>query len=346
LNEMKIPLNKGSAAEEALKAYFSSLGYFVVRSIPLSFKGFDVTDVDLWLYSRSSALLRERVCVDIKRKKAPQAMERILWVKGLSDILRVERCMIATTDNRNETREFGINHGVAVLNGSFVTRVTNRYASTASTLTEESFKLSIKQPCIQDSKIAWQHMHRESKRLLLNNLDYDGCNLLLVRIAFLFKEIAITNSHSTAPIRLLYVLTSYLLIIIDYCARLIVSLDSEARKPILLECFRYGEKGKPRTTEIIELALDLVAFTSSPDLFSRERLSEEMKKQLAEYPAEMLSDYFSRTEVLNKLFLQALEFDKLAYGVSLTPLSKCPSDLKSIIAFLADFSGVERKIIL
>src|SRR5215475_12151178 len=105
---------KGIDAEEALRNYFLQAGYFVVRGVPFIYRGFDVTDVDIWLYIRSTSLTRERTCVDIKRKKTPQAMERVFWIKGLREVLRVERAIVVTNDNRIETRDFGSANGVTV----------------------------------------------------------------------------------------------------------------------------------------------------------------------------------------------------------------------------------------
>ena len=112
---------KGSIAEEALRQYFLSLGFFVVRSIPFKYKSFDITDIDLLLYSRKNTISRERINVDIKCKKTPQAIERIFWTKGLQEVLGLDNCIVATTDKRPATREFGSLHNVLVLDGNFLT---------------------------------------------------------------------------------------------------------------------------------------------------------------------------------------------------------------------------------
>ena len=78
----KIP--KGFEMEEQLRNYFMQSGYFVVRGVPFVYEGFDVTDIDLWLYSRESSLTRNITIVDVKNKKTPQAIERIFWAKGLA----------------------------------------------------------------------------------------------------------------------------------------------------------------------------------------------------------------------------------------------------------------------
>ena len=96
--------DKGAVAEEALRAYFCSIGYFVVRSVPFVYKNYEITDVDLWLYVKATSLSAERICVDVKRKRTPQAMERVLWTRGLKDLLGVDRAIVVTTDNRPEIR--------------------------------------------------------------------------------------------------------------------------------------------------------------------------------------------------------------------------------------------------
>ncbi|WP_206206140.1 hypothetical protein, partial [Pseudomonas viridiflava] len=72
---MSQQLLKGPAAEEAIRNYFLSIGYFVVRGCAFKYNQFDVTDIDLFLYGKSSAFSRERLNADIKNKKTPQALE-------------------------------------------------------------------------------------------------------------------------------------------------------------------------------------------------------------------------------------------------------------------------------
>ena len=51
---------KGNKAEESLRLYFLDAGYYVVRGVPYKYKDFDITDIDLFLYGRASALSIER----------------------------------------------------------------------------------------------------------------------------------------------------------------------------------------------------------------------------------------------------------------------------------------------
>ncbi len=65
---------KGPKMEELLRSYFLKAGYYVVRGVPFVYEGFDVTDIDLWLYSRTSSVSREITLGEAKNNKTPQAI--------------------------------------------------------------------------------------------------------------------------------------------------------------------------------------------------------------------------------------------------------------------------------
>src|SRR5690554_2769963 len=96
-----VPGHKGLDTEERLRSYFLDAGYYVVRGVPLMQGTIEVTDVDLWLYLRGSALHRTRANVDIKSRVRSKALERILWAKGMQLMLRVDDAIVATQDKRD-----------------------------------------------------------------------------------------------------------------------------------------------------------------------------------------------------------------------------------------------------
>src|SRR5262245_50281468 len=110
---------KGPSMEEALRYYFIRNGYYTLRSVPFIYREFDVTDVDIWLYERPSAVSRQRIIVDAKNRKTPQAIERIFWTLGLRVALGVEQAIVATTERRPAVAEFGKLKGLVVLDGAF-----------------------------------------------------------------------------------------------------------------------------------------------------------------------------------------------------------------------------------
>ncbi len=336
---------KGVAAEEALRGYFRSTGYFVVRGIPLNFKNYDVTDVDLWLYVKATSLASERTCVDIKRRKTPQAMERVLWTKGLKEVLRVDWAIVVTSDNRQETRDFGAAHGVGILQGEFLQRVIAAFPP-ADRLTEEDMFSLLKTPCVVNSDVDWRSWFRQAKAKLLDSLNFDGCNSFLLGTKLLLDEYLATGKSSEVPVRLLYAIMAYMLICLDYTSRSYVSLDLAVRTAILTDGLRYGEAGRKRTEEIVQMALQLLAESGKTDLFSGEGLRGEFERQVSEYRAEILGEHFAKTESLKNLFRVAVTFEDLAYCRALKRPHEVPSEQKAVIGLICDLVGHDRKAII
>jgi len=335
---------KGFAAEEALREYFRSTGYFVVRGIPLVYRNYDVTDVDLWLYVKASSLAAERTCVDVKRRRTPQTMERVLWTKGLMEVLGVDRAIVVTSDNRTETRAFGNTHGVGILQGGFLKRVVETY-SLSDRLSEEEFLSILKTPCVIDSDVDWRAWFRRTKARLLHSLNFDGCNSFLLSAKPLFNEFFAT-SGSEASVRLLYAVMGYLLICVDYVSRSCVPLDLSTRATILTDGFRYGEAGHQRTEEVVQMALQLLTDAGKTDLFSGESLRDEFNRQVTEYRAEILGEYFSKSESLKALFPIARGFESLAYAQALQRPNEIPTEQKAVLGLICDFLGHDRKAII
>lgn len=75
-------LTKGPRMEELLRSYFLKTGYYVVRGVPFIYEGFDVTDIDLWLYSRTSSVSREVALVDAKNKKTRKRLNAFSGCRG------------------------------------------------------------------------------------------------------------------------------------------------------------------------------------------------------------------------------------------------------------------------
>jgi hypothetical protein len=90
-------IDKGGAAEEALRLYFQQLGAFVVRGVKVRAGKDHVTDIDLWVCTRASVHARHIAIVDIKNKKRAKGYERLIWLKGLQAAVGADEAIVATT---------------------------------------------------------------------------------------------------------------------------------------------------------------------------------------------------------------------------------------------------------
>jgi len=337
---------KGGIAEEALRQYFNSLGFFVSRSVPFLYSSYQITDVDLFLYIKKTPISRDRINVDIKRKRTPQAIERIFWTKGLQEVLGLDGCVVATTDKRPATREFGALHGVIVLDGKALSRLISYYKSQEDVLTEEGLVSSLDFASVVDSKTNWGKLYRECKQELLMNLDFNGFNRFLNHAKFAIDDYIASHNNSEPALRFLYISIAFLLIAVDFKSRHIAYLDSEERKNAFIEGFRYGEAGKKRADEILQTSLALAEHAGSTGLFTRNTLTVEIDRQLASFPAETLASYLSKTDIMKSLFDLGKQFHRKAFSSVLQVPKDLEPELKSIVGLLVDNYGFDRKKVL
>ena len=338
---MTTKLLKGAAAEEALRNYFLNIGYYVVRGCKFSFHSFDVTDIDLWLYARNSPLSRERINVDIKNKKTPQALERIFWTKGLQSVLGLDSCVVATTDTRSDVSEFGLKHNVKVLDGKFLSRLTKSPRSQLERISEEDFLADINDGSLGRLGGDWRNRYELSKSRLLHSLNFDGCNAYLGDIEYLLTKIA----SGIDAWRLLYVSCSHLLIVVDFIVSELVTADQEHRRQVIARGIRYGESGQKFTENVGRMAAGLVESVTGEAGLS-ETVQQELMSQAASVKAELLADFFSKSAASASLFDTAILLEAAAFSPKVAMPSSMPVIIQSIIGVLADFYGIDRKIAL
>lgn len=342
---MTTGLTKGEAAEEILRDYFLDQGYFVVRGIPYKYNQFDVTDVDLWLYSKPSILTRERTNVDIKRKKTPQALERIFWTKGLQQVLGLEKCIVATTDTRPDVREFGGKNGVIVLDGKFLNRLFERGLTLQERIHEEELLSLLEQESGGKVGANWKGSLLSSKSRLLNKLDFDGCNEFLKEIKYLLEQYVARPNSNKIILRLLYITMSFFLVNLDYVVKDYVSLDQDLRVKSLTDGFRYGQMGKTRSEDITQVAIKLASSIIVSASISA-TLRNEINNQLNSIPAEILSEFFSKLSNIKSLVENAKLFESFGYSKEIPYPSNLPPELQGVLGLLSDFLRIERKQIL
>jgi len=336
-------LDKGGQAEELLREYFLSLGYYVVRSLCIKIDRADITDVDIWLYMRSSTVSRERINVDAKNKTSPKALERIFWAKGVQSILNLDGCMVATTDKRELVKEFGRQHNVTVLDGEFLLRLAKAGLPCKERLSEEEFLAN----CFgePDSNMLSKQDKDDFQRarsLLLTKLNFDGCNSWLHLCGLAIDKALKIPALRPAATRVLYASISMLLIGIDYSARLIQLEDRDTTRKRITESLRYGENGFSRMQDTVNTAIKMMeAYT--PEVRTKgTQLSLGIRQDMESIPAEILGEMFSKIDIARELFSTAKSFESLAYRRTLVSPSQLDPQLSAILFGLLDFFKIDR----
>ncbi len=339
---MNAAMTKGPLLEETLRAYFLQAGYFVVRGVGFIYEGFDVTDIDIWLYGRASSVSREIAIVDIKNKRTPQAIERIFWVSGLKKAVGADRAIVATTDRRIEVKEFGRKLDVLVLDGQFLSKLESKDAHLASRLSDEEFYALIGSYELSKLDGDWKGRAKSCKALLSSGLSFDTCNAWLAHGRFFAEQAATKKTQAQTALRCLYMVCAYLAVAVDYELRDISFLESSVRAKVIADGFTYGSKGRSGMKKLVDLSMGLVAEYANDGRAIASQVKIKVEKSLEDIPTAILGDFFSRREVLGSLFSTAKELEAIAMAREFTPHWQGSIELRSLLGCLLDYWGIDR----
>lgn len=335
-------LLKGSRMEELLRSYFLKAGYYVVRGVPFIYEGFDVTDIDLWLYSRTSSVSREITLVDAKNKKTPQAIERIFWVQGLRVATKASNAVVATTDKRQEVKDFGRELGVLVLDGTFLGKLDKTDAPNALRFSEEEFFSKIDEYSLNRIDGDWRGRMVLSKSLLAKSLSFDSCNEWLSQGKF-FAEQSITKSNQReTALRCLYMVCSFIAIAVDYCMRELSFHEQSERSILIKDGFTYGSKGSAGLKKILNVAMGLIEQHANDGVVISRQVRTSIDRQLADLNTSILGEFFSKNEVAKTLFSVAKEFEQIAMSRDFSSDATATTELRSVLYCLLDYWEVDR----
>jgi hypothetical protein len=332
MEDQKI-IYKGEQMEEQLRAYFLNLGYYVVRGVKYRYEGLDVTDVDLYLYGRSSSLTRDRINVDIKNKKSPQAFERILWANGLKKLLGFNSCIVATTDQKGLTHSFGQLHDTLVLDGAFLGKL--RKQSLPERLTEEDLlqKLAKYRSYKTYDNKDWKFLYESSKSRLLTELDFAGFNGTLLLLQYFLEKASTDIQKREDATRMVYLVLSHLLIIIDFIVKDIAFLETSDKEKKLSEGFNFGNLGKDGVDKILSIAIQI----------SGNKSQSSIAKSLENSDTDILKEFFSKNEIAKKLYNWAKELEIAGYSPNFINPNTLEPTLKGLLSVILDYSKIERR---
>lgn len=336
-------ISKGFEMEEQLRNYFMQSGYFVVRGVPFLYEGFDVTDIDLWLYSRESSLTRNITIVDIKNKKTPQAIERIFWAKGLAKAVNASNVIVATTDKRKEVKSFGVDLDVLVLDGVFLSKLAKSEGFLKDRFSDEEFFDVIESYSLGKLDGDWKGQMLKCKSLLARGISFDSCNQWLEVSRFFVEQILTKPSQLDIALRCFYYSLSLFAIGVDFILKELSFLDHEERIQKLVEGFTYGSRGLKGVNKMLSLSLSLVEQFASEGKSVSSQVRSKVMADFESLPTNIVGEYFSKSEVGKTIFPVAKEFEALSMNRVFINHFSSSAELRGVVGCLLDCWGVSRK---
>jgi len=341
--EKRSSTNKGYKMEELLRNYFLQSGYYVVRGVPFIYEKVDVTDIDLWLYGRASSVSREIAIVDSKNKKTPQAIERIFWIQGLKQAIKATNAIVATTDKRQEVKDFGRELGVLVLDGLFLSKLEARFGKSLSLrLSDEEFSSKIHEYDLQKIDGNWKGKISYCKSLLSKGLSFDNCNEWLAQANFFAEQILIKPKQRETSLRCLYLICSFIAVGIDFILKEFSFLEQSERINLITEGFTYGSKGNIGMNKILNVSMGLVQQYANDGAAISNQVRASIEQQLSAIPTKILGEYFSKIEVVMTIFKVAKDFEELSMQRNFSPHTIASVELRGMLACLLDYWGIDR----
>jgi hypothetical protein len=315
--------DKGHQLEELLRAYFLRAGFFAVRSVPFQHAGDDLTDIDLWLYERPTGSSRRRQIVDAKSRTKPKAVERLLWTKGLVQLLDVDGAYVATTDARPMLRGISKKLGIAVLDGSDIRRISaSEKVIYPDRISEEEFIFKITSVDKARRTKDFQLQYHDIKLSLIDNFGAGTINRALDSFAFLCSAAVTAHPNTGAAeiaLRLSYFAGAVVALAVDYIGSEVSFRTSDERRAALINAIRFGDIDEAPALERMRLAIALLEkYSASGDATGR-AIEAAVKKDLKNIPAEIIAEHVVKSTKPEDLFQIAKRLEHLSFSQVVTP---------------------------
>jgi hypothetical protein len=338
--------DKGYRLEELLRAYFLRAGFFVVRTVPFQDAGDDLTDIDLWLYERPTGSSRRRQIVDAKSKTRPKAVERLLWTKGLAQLLDVDGAYVATTDARPMLRGISKKLGISVLDGADIRRISqSEKVIFPERISEEEFVSKITSLDKARRGKDFQLQYHDIKFSLIDRFGAGTTNRALDSFDF-FAAAAVTSHPNTdaseIALRLTYFAAAVVALALDYIGSEVSFRAPEERQGALINAIRFGDIDETAGLERIRLAIGLLQkYAPAGDATAR-AVELAVKEGFKSIPAEIIAEHVIKKTRPEDLFQIARQLEHLAFLNAVTSFDGLRMEDKSFIAMLLDYSGIDR----
>ncbi|MZQ91151.1 hypothetical protein GVY41_18935 [Frigidibacter albus] len=338
-------VDKGGAAEEAFREYFSSLGSFVVRGVPVKVGGEDVTDVDLWVYTRTNAHSRNVTIVDVKNKRRGKAFERVIWVKGLQVTLGADEAIVATQGAKIAVYDFAQRLDVKVISSSVFDSLVRKYSVGGDRYYAEELD-SIWSQVIVDRKSIKARID-EAKSRISFGVNFGALNNWIDEASLLLR-VAVERERQPGPItRGAYYLCSLVAMAADYLGRKHVLSDHEMRLDFFRKGLTFGGNDDGDGRRYIEFAEALVTEHLDSTGGAAAKVRTMFYRSIDKSPFGGLIESFSRSNAGVELYKAAIQLENEAFRRAIrAPRSQEGIEGKSVLGLIGDFADIPRRDLL
>jgi len=167
----------------------------------------------------------------------------------------------------------------------------------------------------------------------LTEQDFSGFNATLTYLSYFLEKILVDERKRELATRLLYLLTSHLLIIMDYLLKDVAFLQLMEKEKRLSDGLKFGNLGQEGVEQIISMAVKL----------SGNRSAQSFMKSLDSGRTDILKEFFGKNENAKNIFTWARELEHLGFLRVFKNPEHIDVALKGIVSVLLDFWQIDRR---
>ena len=341
----RVALSKGRLAEECLREYFRSLGSFVLRNVPVREGSEDVTDIDLWVYTRATAHSRHVAIVDIKNKRRGKAFERAIWIKGLQSALGADEAIIASQGVTDSAQKFSERLAIRVISRSVFDAIVKQYSNQNDRLTDEELNQIWK-------KLAIGRTNLKSRIELVKSeisraIDFRTLNIWLDEGAELLK-LATEREQEAGPItRSAYFCCALISVGADYLGKHHSLSDTATRQDFFRQGMLFGRSDLGATRAYLDFTENMVKEFLDGSGSSSAQIRAGFEKAVEKLPIQGLVEFFSRSYSGPELLKAAIALENACHAKIVPTPRELPSiEAKMVIGLISDYAGLRRKDVL
>lgn len=336
---------KGFETEEVVRSYFLGAGFFAVRGVKLRNGGDDLTDIDLWLYERSATLARRRIIIDIKDNAQPKAAERLFFIKGLAEIMKVEAAGIATSDSRRSLRDLARKYNVLWMdNGDLQRLKSSQKLAVSSRISNEDLDGLISEVDSLRSSRKIRDAVLLIKSAVADRFGPSCANTALDGVEY-FARMAL-SSHPNSQSAMLFTRLSYFSASIaaaalDFTSGEFALRPTQERIASMAEAIRFGEDSKGTSEKLrwMEAAVrDYAPNGAGVADIVRERFNDALRA----IPAEAIAEVAVKMSTSDRLFNAARDLEQASFNYTCLRFDDLSIDAKSFLGASLDFISVDR----
>ena len=342
MKQTEADLDKGGAAEEALRLYFQQLGAFVVRGVKVRAGRDHVTDIDLWVYTRASVHARHIAIVDIKNKKRAKGYERLIWLKGLQSAVGADEAIVATTASKEDLRPFASRLGLKLLSAQVFKAVMSRYSAATERLASEDLEKLWRTVKLEGGESLASRMETNLVEIGLG-LSFSALNTWMDEAARLLVHCHDHERTPAASARAVLLLASLVAIAADYVGRNTAFDDPESRRSHFREGLLFGNAAEGTSNRFLgfaeRVATDYLDKTGAAASTIRSGFQQAVKN----LPVGPFIDFFARPAAGRELFDAAAQLESAAFAKGQPSFANLPPEGKTIIGLLIDYADLDRR---